>query len=530
MRKSHIVNLAPRPNSSPSLIATRISSTACAPRADLGGAGAWDGSYAARTTELQAKCRFQCCCALCNADGEAFEQSETRRRRIVDLNRLLQSVAPSSHLPSSFKKGHRKDDDDLLAQTLILFQISAEEGLPAIWQRAAIIEAMMHAKRTGYAPEALAWAERGAQSARLALGAQAPTTTKFEAIVKAWSRAMAERPDEPLPGESAGQGRSTRAAAESTESTVDDTTLLLRRACVGGRTFWAFRTIHAARLPPSAAADNRPDLTQHFSTEFEAAATAMHPLLHRALVEDAVDDDKSDLLIALLCKLGKLPPGCLRSNRRLLQRRGAIGATGCAALRQLVDSDRNVERDSVDGKSQHQLNLSFDRLEQLIGRETVKGLWRLADDLLATQRDEATTRAREAGVAVPPATLEATDAASGGYHVDLFVRRYTRDTRPWIAFHQDVSNVTLNVALSDDAHHDGGRLHAILEGRHQVITRAEGEATAHADDVMHAVSAMRGGVRYSLIAFFYVLIDTPEVACYQTIPKRELDAGSPVLG
>ena len=133
-------------------------------------------------------------------------------------------------------------------------------------------------------------------------------------------------------------------------------------------------------------------------------------------------------------------------------------------------------------------------------------------------------------MAVPPATLEATDAASGGYHVDLFVRRYTRDTRPWIAFHQDVSNVTLNVALSDDAHHDGGRLHAILEGRHQVITRAEGEATAHADDVMHAVSAMRGGVRYSLIAFFYVLIDTPEVACYQTIPKRELDAGSPVLG
>ena len=109
--------------------------------------------------------------------------------------------------------------------------------------------------------------EESAQSARLALGAQAPTTTKFEAIVKAWSRAMAERPDEPLPGESAGQGRSTRAAAESTESTVDDTTLLLRRACVGGRTFWAFRTIHAARLPPSAAADNRPDLTQHFSTE-----------------------------------------------------------------------------------------------------------------------------------------------------------------------------------------------------------------------------------------------------------------------
>ena len=44
-----------------------------------------------------------------------------------------------------------------------------------------------------------------------------------------------------------------------------------------------------------------------------------------------------------------------------------------------------MERDSVDGKSQHQLNLSVARLEELIGFGAVAGLWRMADELLAAQ-------------------------------------------------------------------------------------------------------------------------------------------------
>ena len=36
--------------------------------------------------------------------------------------------------------------------------------------------------------------------------------------------------------------------------------------------------------------------------------------------------------------------------------------------------------------------------------------------------------------------------------------RYSRETRPWIPFHHDNSNVTINVALSDDSAHEGGML------------------------------------------------------------------------
>jgi hypothetical protein len=44
-----------------------------------------------------------------------------------------------------------------------------------------------------------------------------------------------------------------------------------------------------------------------------------------------------------------------------------------------------------------------------------------------------------------------------------------------------------------------GSLLAILNGRLQVVPRAEGEATVHDSEVFHAVSAMRSGARYTLI-------------------------------
>ena len=99
----------------------------------------------------------------------------------------------------------------------------------------------------------------------------------------------------------------------------------------------------------------------------------------------------------------------------------------------------------------------------------------------------------------------------------MFVRRYTRETRPWIPFHYDNSNLTINVALSPDTQHEGGRLHAIIGGRHRAVCREEGEATVHGDDILHAVSAMRSGVRYSLIMFFFPLQDTLEARAHETL-------------
>ena len=80
-----------------------------------------------------------------------------------------------------------------------------------------------------------------------------------------------------------------------------------------------------------------------------------------------VDADDAPLLEALGC--------VLRATRLWLRREGAIGADGCAALRRVVDADRDVSRDSVDQQAQHQLNLPAEKLVELIGAEPVSARW-----------------------------------------------------------------------------------------------------------------------------------------------------------
>jgi hypothetical protein len=62
--------------------------------------------------------------------------------------------------------------------------------------------------------------------------------------------------------------------------------------------------------------------------------------------------------------------------------------------------------------------------------------------------------------------------------------------------------VTVNVALTDDASLAGGRLLGVYAGAVHTIRRSEGEATVHSSLLLHAVSRMRRGMRYSLIMFF----------------------------
>ena len=269
-------------------------------------------------------------------------------------------------------------------------------------------------------------------------------------------------------------------------------------------------------------------------TDFAAAMERMEPVLRRALMDDAVDEDGGEALTTALAALLRGPGRPAQHARSVVTRKRALTAESCAALRRVIDSEMPTtarggtdEFDELeDGLAQQKLRISVERLIELTSRSEIESLWRLADEVLALQRQEAYAHADAVGQVVPLETATATEAAHGGFHVDLFLRRYTLEGRPWIAFHQDVSGVTLNVALSDDGAGTGelagGRVHAILGGRHRILTREEGEVTGHSDDLMHAVSAMRAGVRYSLIALFFVLREDDECVEYQTIPRREL--------
>ena len=65
----------------------------------------------------------------------------------------------------------------------------------------------------------------------------------------------------------------------------------------------------------------------------------------------------------------------------------------------------------------------------------------------------------------------------------------------------DSSALTINVALIDDDSYGGGDMLACYAGAVRKIARSEGEASVHASTLLHGVSMMTSGVRYSLIIF-----------------------------
>ena len=176
-------------------------------------------------------------------------------------------------------------------------------------------------------------------------------------------------------------------------------------------------------------------------------------------------------------------------------------AASCAALRRAVELEqRSVARDSVDGRPEHQINLSVAELRAFIGIDEVNGILALPGRLRAMQ-------------GLPELAL-----SSGFYRVQCFVRRYTRGTRPFIPFHCDEAAVTINIACGDDAAHVGGRLVCVIDGAVQHISRSAGDATVHSSSLPHAVTAMRNGVRYSLIIFFHERDSTENVTVEEPRP------------
>ena len=105
---------------------------------------------------------------------------------------------------------------------------------------------------------------------------------------------------------------------------------------------------------------------------------------------------------------------------------------------------------------------------------------------------------------IEPPSEEALEAKGRAALKEAFVRRYTLDTRPWNPFHTDRYEITCNVELSAGGaeSYSGGVLLGLYDGEVRRITREEGEATLHSSKLLHAVTKMTSGKRYSLILFF----------------------------
>jgi len=221
------------------------------------------------------------------------------------------------------------------------------------------------------------------------------------------------------------------------------------------------------------------------SAEFAQQATRM-PEPVRQLLLDGVEPGvvSAEVLLNSLrllectheqAKLGLQSP----AHRAVLQRPGALSPEACAKLRDAVDNERRTLTDTVDGAPDHQRNLTCEGLEALIGKDAMAVLWKLPREF-----------ARETGGQLDEANVE------------IFVRRYTTDSRPWNPFHTDSAAYTVNMALVDDVSFQGGQLIACYGGAVRAIVRTEREATVHSSSLLHGVTMMTEGARYSLIMFF----------------------------
>ena len=291
------------------------------------------------------------------------------------------------------------------------------------------------------------------------------------------------------------------------------------------------------------------------SPEFEDAAARMPGVVRQLLVENVAPSTiPAD---SLLAAIGRSE---LHAGGDVMHIPTALSHRACAALRSAVDCERRLSYDSVDRGPEHQLNLSLSALEMLIGKEEVARLMRLPREFrrrsavatdhrvtdhlpslgdlreqAAALRSRAMSHKRagdtsgamqllceaklvESDVGSREAALEADERLSeavgdGADETDceadaaselreMFVRRYSVDTRPWNPFHTDAYELTANIALSPDDAHGGGVLLGVYDGQVQPILRGEGGATVHSSKLLHAVSRMTTGTRYSLILFF----------------------------
>ncbi len=220
------------------------------------------------------------------------------------------------------------------------------------------------------------------------------------------------------------------------------------------------------------------------SDEWASAALRMPPLERRLLVlsEPAAAISADELLKERGDLIGKRSAFVRLTSASVLRRPAAVSARGCAALRRAVDSDASATRaDTVDGLPDHQVYLGLDEIRELLGDGEAEALCRLPLAL------------RE-GVGV-----ETPDDYRLLY---AFARKYTAAGRPWFGLHQDEAALTVNVALSDDRQTTGGRLVGLFGGGVQEVVREEGEATVHSSSLVHGVTRVTAGVRYSLIMFW----------------------------
>ena len=255
------------------------------------------------------------------------------------------------------------------------------------------------------------------------------------------------------------------------------------------------------------------------SEAWATAAEALPQLSRQLLIQDNEHGvDAADLLLerarldTLSAYRGAREALHVDAASALYRRPAALDAAACAELRRRVDEAGDAELDTVDGLPAHQVELTKEDLQALVGAAAAAELLALPTHLLppsATPSSSPSSSPSATPTKLSRATIggsvEGLSSSPAAVHYApslIFARRYSASTRPWIGFHNDDAAITVNVALSHDSNVTGGDLIGLYGGGIHRIARAQGEASVHRSSLLHGVTRVRHGTRYSLILFF----------------------------
>ena len=148
--------------------------------------------------------------------------------------------------------------------------------------------------------------------------------------------------------------------------------------------------------------------SQPLRRDFHDAVDAMPPLVRRILI-DGIDPSvvSVDSLLAALGRRNRATQHAARKEFAAMQLAAVLPREACAALRTAVDANQQLDAVSVDGLPEHQLCLTRNSLEALVGAEACGRLLRLAAnylrrDMRLRQRASTTGSQREAPSAAGP--------------------------------------------------------------------------------------------------------------------------------
>ena len=247
-----------------------------------------------------------------------------------------------------------------------------------------------------------------------------------------------------------------------------------------------------------AAAETESVPTEGLSKEWAQKIATMPPLSRRLLVGNEPPSGVAAAALvyeacvdAPLSRYRAAQAALAGGDAGTVLRVGAVlDSAACALLRAALDANGTSTLDSVDQLHEHVLYPGGSaELEEMLGAAAVRALLELPERFARQQHSLAT---RPGG------------AAQQYRLFDCFVRRYSSASSDQLltSFHADSAVLTVNVALTSDAATEGGRLLGVYDGAVHEITRGEGDATVHSSALLHGVTRMRNGTRYSMILFF----------------------------